>query len=113
MTKVEVYRQKTQKHKNTWRMLVVCPQILRKNTKTRKIQRGFPLCCLGLTTRLPKDKPNKKLLSFARLHLGVKKYKNTQLLREKILVFMVKKNTKLHKTQKTHLVILCPITSHI
>ena len=73
-------------------MLVVCPQILRKNTKTRKIQRGFPLCCLGLTTRLPKDKPNKKLLPFARLHLGVKKYKNTQLLREKILAFMVKKH---------------------
>ena len=65
---------------------------LKKKHKNTQNTKGVSLCCLGLTTRLPKDKPNKKLLPFARLHLGVKKYKNTQLLREKILAFMVKKH---------------------
>ena len=43
------------KHKNTQNTkgvtLFICPFEAEKNTKTRKIQRQLPLCCLGLTTR--------------------------------------------------------------
>ena len=75
---------------------------LKKNTKTHKIQRGLPLCCLGLTTRLQQNpkytttkNPNKTSPQYcllAHLHQGVKKYKNTQWLTIFFLVFVVKKH---------------------
>ena len=79
----------------------------RKTQKHAKYKGGCP-CAVwasphvyNKTQKIQKNKPNKTSLQYcllAHLHQGVKKYKNTQWLTIFFLVFMVKKNTKLHKT---------------
>ena len=164
MNKVEVYKQKTQKHMEDVGCVSCDPKKKHKNTQNtclvhlsfwswRKTQKhakykgGCP-CSVwasphvyNKTQKIQKTKPKKYkntsntgLLQFlngikntqntwvvwtslqycllAHLHVGVKKYKNTQWLTNFFCIHG-KKNTKIHKTQKTHWVILCPITSHI
>ena len=125
---VEVYKQKNTKtygarwfcvhwseekiQKHTKHM--TCSSIffmLKKNTKTRKIQRGFPVL-FGphhTLTKKPKkykkNKPNKTSPQYcllAHLHQGVKKYKNTLCLTIFFLVFVIKK-TQNYIKHKRHI----------
>ena len=102
------------KHKNTqntWPVHLFF-LMLKKNTKTRKIQRGLPLCCLGLTTLLhlnPKNtkeiNPTKQVFSIAFLHIYTRVLKSTKIhngWQFFSLVFMVKK-TQNYIKHKRHI----------
>ena len=103
-----VFRKKTQKHKNT--QAVWCNHNVKKKTKKHLVN---VFLCFS-------EEKNTKThwVSDARSVGGNHKIAQAHALPKDSLMANIisnlkKKNTKRHKTQKTHLVILCLITSHI